>query len=96
MTSMRTFEALACEKPLLAFVSTAYEQLGFRNNEHFMWAEHHLRTKECAKILLGNPGGAKYMAMQGRKFVLENHTYRHRLSRMLQAIRGKVNALDWK
>ncbi len=96
MTSMRTFEALACGKPMLSFTSTAYERLGFRNGEHFMWVEHHVRAKECAETLLGTPGGAQYMAEQGRKFVLENHTYKHRLDRILRAIAGRVDPQSWQ
>lgn len=34
MTSMRTFEALACGKPFLAAHSDAYERLGLRHGEH--------------------------------------------------------------
>jgi spore maturation protein CgeB len=38
MTSMRTFEALACGKPFLASHSDAYERLGFVNGEHMAWS----------------------------------------------------------
>ena len=84
MTSMRTFEALACGKPLLAPFSDAFERLGFKNREHLIWVTSPSETPGCGEILLSNDGLA--IASAGRSFVLERHTYRHRLNRIREVI----------
>jgi len=96
MTSMRTFEVLACGKAMLAFPSTAYEQLGFRNGEHFLWELGHVNTVLAAKKLLGDEGFRNQLAEQGRQFVFQHHTYQHRLERILRAIAGEANPTEWQ
>lgn len=86
MTSMRTFEVLACEKPFLSFHSDAYERLGFRNGEHFVWTDDAGRAVKLAAGLLGDPAAAADLAARGRSFVLERHTYAHRLEWIRQAL----------
>lgn len=86
MTSMRTFEVLGCGKPLLASHSDAYERLGFVHGEHMMWSSSPVETLECAGRLLGEEG--ERIARAGREFVLANHTYAHRLRRMVEVVLG--------
>lgn len=86
MTSMRTFEALGCGKPLLASHSDAYELLGFVNGEHMVWVSDPAETIPAAERLLWTDGDA--VARRGREFVLANHTYAHRLRRMAEAVLG--------
>ena len=95
MTSMRTFEALACGKPLLAYQSTAYAQLGFENGLHFRWIGSGGEAVDCARQMLNGDATAAVMAEEGRQFVLANHTYAHRLDRMLRAVHGKAKAEAW-
>ncbi|MFA4971878.1 MAG: glycosyltransferase [bacterium] len=90
MTSMRTYEALACEKPFLAAHSDAYEPLGFRNGVHFRWTGSREETMAHVRLLLNEPGVAVAMATIGVLFVWENHTYAHRLQRILAAMDGKA------
>lgn len=89
MTSMRTFEALACGKPFLASWSEAYEALGFRNEEHFCWSRSPEETLAYAGVMLDDPAWAAAMARRGRAFVLAEHTYRRRLEAILHAL-GKT------
>jgi spore maturation protein CgeB len=84
MTSMRTFEALACGKPLLASHSDAYGRLGFVNGEHMAWAADPAETLRWAGLLLGPEG--ERVARAGREFVLAHHTYAHRLRRIAEAV----------
>lgn len=101
MTSMRTFEALACGKPFLAAHSDAYEALGFENWKHFVWtaggmdaAYPDIPSILCeAKRLVGEPGTRYYtrqvdaeLVPRGRAFVLANHTYGHRMRAIMEAI----------
>ena len=96
MTSMRTFETLACGKPLLAYQSTAYAQLGFENGRHFRWVGSGAEALDAARDLLNNAPAAIVMAEEGRQFVLANHTYKYRLQRILDAIDGKAKAGEWR
>jgi spore maturation protein CgeB len=86
MTSMRTFEALACGKPFLAAHSDAYERLGFIQGEHMAWVERPEDTLAWAERLLGAEGLS--IARQGRDFVLARHTYAHRLASLAEAVLG--------
>lgn len=86
MTSMRTFEALGCGKPLLASHSDAYERLGFVNGVHMAWSSSPAETLAWAERLLGAEGEA--VARAGREFVLANHTYAHRLRQIVEAVLG--------
>jgi len=98
MTSMRTFEALACGKAFLAPHSDAYEALGFHQGYHMgviidpgaalCWGEHSIRNDKCLS------DAAVEMAEAGRAFVVANHTYGHRLRRIAAAIVAKAEPED--
>lgn len=87
MTSMRTFEALACGKPMLAAASTAYAALGFEWGKHFFWADGPAASLEIAARLLQRPEEAAALARRGREFVLQTHSYRERLRTLLGAVK---------
>lgn len=84
MTSMRTFEALACGKSFLAASSDAYERLGLVKGVHMMWTDSPKQTLEWAQRLLLPEG--EVMATEGRAFVLAHHTYRHRLEQIAEHV----------
>jgi len=96
MTSMRTFETLACGKPLLAANSTAYQFLGFENGVHFAWSGSPEQTVDYAKKMLESQHSQDVYAQQGRDFVLANHTYAHRLQRISNAIHSKADPRNWR
>jgi spore maturation protein CgeB len=77
MTSMRTFEALACGKPFLAAHSDAYARLGLIDGTHLIAVRDANETVAAADRLLGAEGDA--IARAGRDFVLREHTYAQRL-----------------
>lgn len=87
MTSMRTFEALACGKPLLASASDAYERLGLVNGEHMVWVSQPADAVAWGERLLDGIEGAR-IAKAGRAFVLATHTYGHRLMNMAEHVIG--------
>lgn len=86
MTSMRTFEALACRKPFLATQSDAYERLGFIHGEHMAWVDNEIDALNWSNRLLSSEGD--HIAKAGRQFVLEQHTYAHRLARIAEITLG--------
>ncbi len=100
MTSMRTPEVLACGKPFIAPQSDAYEALGYENDRHFYWVETPFEACEAAEAFLyGVLNGvreADRVSQAGRAFVLANHTYGHRLRRIVAAIRGEADPEDWR
>jgi len=89
MTSMRTFEALACGKPFLTTSSDAYQALGMTNGVHLVAVNSKQEALEKAKALLRNKRMAKNIGDNGRTLVLSNHTYKHRLERILRVVRGE-------
>ena len=109
MTSMRTFEALACGKPFLASWSSAYKALGlvcYRYRHEYLtpertpvyrgelaWSETPARTLDLAAAILSNDHG---IGERGRLFVMSLHTYMHRMKRIERAIRGKAAPEEWR
>lgn len=99
MTSMRTFEALCCAKPMLASWSDAYKALGFLcddwsgSGSHFISVDSTGQATVAAEWLLANPAKAAAMGKRGRRFVLEHHTYRHRLAAILEALGSRISPL---
>jgi predicted O-methyltransferase YrrM len=85
MTSMRTFEALACGKPFLAAHSDAYARLGLRHGEHLASVRSPAETLEWADRLLGSEG--REISRAGRDFVLSRHTYGHRLRTIVELVK---------
>ena len=84
MTSMRTFEALACAKPFLSAGSDAYNLLGLRNGTHLIWVEDRSLTQPSLERLLGEEG--TQIGQAGHDFVLSEHTYKHRLERVAMQV----------
>ncbi|MBI1762151.1 MAG: glycosyltransferase [Acidobacteria bacterium] len=84
MTSMRTFEALACGKPFLCSRSDAYERLGLIQGEHLVQVGTASECLRWAARLLGSDGDR--IARAGREQALKHHTYAHRLTRILEVM----------
>ena len=109
MTSMRTFEALACGKPFLTSDSDAYKALGFLPYRYrhlyltparepcwdgeMAWSHCAPRTLSLAERLLSNDHG---IGERGRAWVIGQHTYRHRMERIGRAIRGEAAPEEWR
>ncbi len=86
MTSMRTFEALACGKPFLATQSDAYSRLGLVHGQHMAWVDNQTDTLAWAQRMLQPEG--EQIALEGRRFVLTEHTYAHRLASVAETVLG--------
>jgi len=86
MTSMRTFEALACGKPLLAPQSDAYQALDLQHELYI--TSDPAETLRQAELLR--------LDQKGRTAILANHTYGHRLRRIARTIAGEAEPEDWR
>lgn len=90
MTSQRTFETLACGKPYLTVHSDAYAPLGFVNDVHLCWLNQGddpgFAPMEAFERLAYGDG--EKIAATGHDFVLQHHTYAHRLQRIVDAMDG--------
>ncbi len=103
MTSMRTFQALACGRPLLAPASDAYEALGFVNGRDFIWTDDTDSALHWAEVLVhpekfvADEGAhlIQCMAERGRELVCAKHTYARRLDRIARAIAGEADPYAW-
>lgn len=105
MTSMRTFEALACKKIFLSPLSDAMNVLGFEVGKHYCWTTSTQETLEWAKSwkardldeygIYGSLLGF-FMSKNGHEYILANHTYTHRLQRITRAIEGTAIPESWQ
>ena len=95
--NMRMFEVMAAGALLVtdAGASADLERLGFRNGEHLAI---YRTPEELFRLMdgyLARPEERQRIARAGQRLVLERHTYRHRMQRLLAAVsqqRGPVVA----
>ena len=84
--SPKVFEALACGSFLV--VDDQKDILSLFESERQLVVYHnHYELKELVHHYLEHPDEARKIAQQGRKDVLENHTFRHRVDEMLEIIK---------
>ncbi len=86
--TMRHYEALACGVPIVTTTKVDFSALGFKEGIHyFAWEELEqmpeavIRAKKAAQ-----DGGVEY-AKKLRQFILDRHTYEHRISEALSKMR---------
>ena len=86
--SPRIFEALACG----AFVITDNQRdviLLFKGGEHLVYYDNPDDLIEKIKYYLNHPSERERIALQGREEVLKNHTYEHRIEKLLSVVGKK-------
>jgi hypothetical protein len=76
--NMRVMEALAAKCFLLTPAIPTLAELGLRDGVHLATYRNMDEAKEKARYYLDHPTIRAWVAAQGRKVVLENHTYVHR------------------
>lgn len=86
MQSMRTFEVLGCGGFFLTHHSTAIEAM-FRNHVHLVWSTNKEETFAMHEWYSAREEARKAIAEQGRRFVYENHTYKHRAEAIIAALK---------
>jgi spore maturation protein CgeB len=84
--TIRVFEALACEIPLVCSPWEDAEQL-FCADEDYLVARDGAEMQEHIRSLLADPAAARSMAARGRETVLERHTCAHRVDELLGIVR---------
>jgi spore maturation protein CgeB len=90
--TIRVFEALSCEIPLICAPWTDSERL-FRAND-FLLAVDGADMKRKIRRLLDNSRDAKTMASNGRRTILERHTCKHRVSELMTIYRQLTSCLN--
>jgi spore maturation protein CgeB len=80
--SPKVFEALACGAFLVVDDQRDILSL-FESGQHLVVYHNHKELREIISYHLEHPDEARKIAQQGRKEVLENHTFRHRVDEML-------------
>jgi len=83
--SPKVFEALACGAFLVVDDQKDILSL-FESGRHLVVYCNHKELKETISYYLEHSDEAREIAQQGRKNVLENHTFRHRVDEMLRII----------
>jgi len=84
--SPKVFETLACETLLVVDDQKDILSL-FESGRHLVVYRNHKELKELIHYYLEHPDEARKIAQQGRRNVLENHTFRHRIDEMLGIIK---------
>ena len=86
--SPKVFEALACGAFLVVDDQRDILNL-FESGNHLVVYHNHKELREIISYYLCHPDEARKIAQQGRKNVLENHTYKHRIEGMLRIVKGE-------
>lgn len=83
---MKNLEAIACGCLLIAQHTPCFEKLGFVNGEHLIVYKYFRELINKTEYYLKNSGDREAIAKKGFQFVVENHTWKHRVDDMLGAI----------
>lgn len=83
--SPRIFEAMACGSFVLSDNQRDVFTL-FRNGEHLAGFKNSEDLAEKVRYFLGHPEERMAIAKRGMQEVLQHHTYRHRVTKLLSAI----------
>ncbi|NQT04138.1 MAG: glycosyltransferase [Planctomycetes bacterium] len=81
--SPKIYEALACGSFVLVDNQKDVFSL-FENGKHLVLFDNIEDLKQKIRYYLKNPGERKEIAERGRQEVLANHTYRHRIERIIE------------
>lgn len=84
MVNMRVFEVMAMGVPLVTERQEDMPYFGFIENEHYLGFESTEELGDKIQWVKDNPVEAQMIAKNAYDLVLEEHTYRHRASQILQ------------
>ena len=86
--TMRHYEALCCGVPLVTTPKSDFAELGFEEGVHvFTWQElDQIPAAVASAQRAAMSGGAEY-AKNLRQFILDHHTYEHRIQTALETVR---------
>lgn len=87
MQSMRTFEILGCGGFFLTQHTRAIEYM-FKNHVHLVWSSSYEETVDLMDFYLNNEVERERIALNGQKFVYENHNYEKRASEIVEALKA--------
>jgi hypothetical protein len=84
--SMRVFDIMASGSALLTHrtATPPLEELGYRENEHFVAFDGTAECRSKARFLLENREARETVASQGSALTLERHSLQHRLARVFR------------
>ena len=87
MQSMRTFEILGCGGFFLTQHTRAIEHM-FKNHIHLVWSTCYEETVELMDFYLNNDSARERIALNGQKYVYENHNYLERAREIVEALKA--------
>ncbi len=92
--SNRTFLTLACGGFHLTHYVPDLERV-FRDGEHLVWYRDPDEAMVKIAEWLGRPEDRAHIAANGHALVSNHHRYFHRISRVLEHLRGDRNGIAW-
>ncbi len=86
--NQRVFDVPACSSFLLADHQKAIDEL-FEVGKEIVTYKNIDEIPELVRFYLNNPDARKKIALKGRERVLKEHTYKHRLGRIIETMRAR-------
>ena len=86
---MKNLEAMACGCLLISQYTPCFDRLGFVSGKHLLLWKTFRELVDLTEYYLENDAARKEIAFEGRDFVLNNHTWDHRVDTLLNVIKEK-------
>jgi len=86
--NQRVFDVPACGSFLLTDHQEAIEEL-FEVGKEVVTYRDRDEIPEMVRFYLNNPGARRTVAMKGRERVLREHTYKHRIGKIIEVMRSR-------
>jgi spore maturation protein CgeB len=86
--NQRVFDVPACGSFLLTDHQKAIEEL-FEVGKEIVTYKNVEEIPELVRFYLNNPDAREKIAMKGRERVLKEHTYKHRLRKIIEIMRAR-------
>lgn len=80
---MKNLEAMSCGCLLISQYSPCFEKLGFIHGKHLLLWRTFKELVDLTKHYLENQEERKKIASEGREFITHNHTWDHRVNKLL-------------
>ncbi len=87
--NLRVFDVLCCGSLLLTDIPQKHREPLFRHGEHLASYKPEDNIVSIIKYYLNNDREREEISRKGREFVLEKHTYEHRVKTVFETIKAK-------
>jgi len=86
---MKYLEAMSSGCLLISQWSPCFEKLGFVSGEHLLLYNTFQEMVEWSEYYLENPKEREEIAFRGSRFVVDNHSWKHRVDDLIKILEGE-------